>query len=30
MERNLAAGRVADPGEEKGGLFRRPGVDYAG
>ena len=31
MLRNLAEGRVADPGEEgQGGLFKRPGQDYAG
>ena len=31
MLRNLADGRVADPGEEgQGGLFKRPGQDYAG
>ncbi len=30
MLRNLAEGRVQDPGEEEGGLFKRPGHDYAG
>ncbi len=30
MLRNLAEGRVADPGGEDGGLFTRPGHDYAG
>jgi alpha-mannosidase len=31
MERNLAEGRVEDPGQpERGGLFKRPGHDYAG
>jgi len=31
MERNLAEGRVDDPGApERGGLFKRPGHDYAG
>jgi alpha-mannosidase len=30
MLRNLAEGRVEDPGTEEGGLFRRPGHDYTG
>jgi hypothetical protein len=30
MLRNLAEGRVQDSGTEEGGLFRRPGHDYAG
>jgi alpha-mannosidase len=31
MERNLAEGRVEDPGPpERGGLFKRPGHDYDG
>jgi hypothetical protein len=32
MQRNLDAGRVADPEPEAGpgGLFKRPGHDYAG
>jgi hypothetical protein len=31
MFRNVADGHIADPGSERaGGLFKRPGHDYAG